>query len=52
LRVGVGRDELDTGKTGSDHRVDGVAAAASDAHNLDASAEIRFMLELDHLNPP
>ena len=35
LRVGVHRDELDALQAGVDHPVDGVAAAAADADDLD-----------------
>ncbi len=38
LMVGVGDDELDITETGRHHAVDGVAAAASDADDLDARA--------------
>jgi hypothetical protein len=52
LCIRVGRDEVDAGQPGSDHRVDRVSTATSDADHLDPRAEIRRLLELDHLNPP
>ena len=38
LRVGVGADEVDALDVGADHVVDGVAAAAADADDLDDGA--------------
>ncbi len=38
LLVGVGDDELDVAESGLHHAVDGVAAAAADADDLDAGA--------------
>ena len=35
LRVGVGRDELDSAQAGVDHPVDGVGASAADSDDLD-----------------
>ena len=35
LHVGVDREEIDAGKTGGDHAIDGVAAASADADHLD-----------------
>jgi hypothetical protein len=52
LRVGVGREEVDAGEPGANHRVDRIAAAAAHTDDLDARAEIRFVLELDHLSTP
>ena len=46
LQVGVGDDELDAVEPGRDHAVDGVAAAAADADDLDARAGASLLVEL------
>ena len=45
LLVGVHRDELDPGQTGLHHAVDGVAAAATYADNLDIGYILHFFVE-------
>ena len=45
LKVGVGDDELDALEAGLHHPVDGVAAAAADAHDLDARPRGAFFIE-------
>ena len=48
LHVGVGDDELHAGEAGPHHAVDGIAAAAADADDLDAGAQPpRVVAELD-----
>ena len=47
LRVGVDGDELDAFQMLVDHPVDGVAAAAADAHDLHAGVLRRALLELE-----
>jgi hypothetical protein len=39
LGVGVGGEKLDTGQSGRDHRVDGVAAPTPDSHHLDTGPQ-------------
>ena len=46
LQVGVGDDELDAVEPGRHHAVDGVAAAAADADDLDARAGAALFREL------
>ena len=46
LQVRVGDDELDAVEAGLHHAVDGVAAAAADADDLDAGAGAAFLVEL------
>ena len=46
LQVGVGDDELDAVESGLHHAVDGIAAAAADAHHLDAGARPSLFVEL------
>ena len=47
LRVGVDRDELDAFEMLVDHAVDGVSAAAADAHDLHAGVLGRALFELE-----
>ena len=47
LAVGVGDDELDAFDAGADHAVDGVAAAAADADDLDPRAARDFVVVLN-----
>ena len=50
LHVGVGGDELHAGQARRDHRVDGIAAAAADADDLDARTQhLTLPNQLDHL---
>ncbi len=55
LHVGVGGDELDALEAARDHRVERVAAAATDADHLDARLKLRVVRELNrdtHLRLP
>ena len=45
LRVGVGADELHAGEAAAHHVVDGVAAAATDADDLDDGAVFRGLID-------
>ena len=45
LQVGVGDDELDALEAALHHARDGVAAAAADAHDLDAGAGAAILVE-------
>ena len=47
LEIGVGDDELDAVEAGAHHAVDGVAAAAADADDLDARALAPLGFELE-----
>src|SRR3569623_1241980 len=51
LAVRVGDDEVDTGDAVRDHRVDGVAATAADAHDLDdrALGVVCLVVEFNHV---
>ena len=48
LRVGVDRDELDALEVLIDHAVDGVAATATNAHDLHAGVLGRALFELEN----
>ena len=46
LQIRIGDDELDAVEAGGDHAIDGITAAATDAHHFDACARARLLVEL------
>src|SRR5438105_3842190 len=51
LHVRIDRDELDPFQACCDHRVDGVAAASTDADDLDLGSRDRLFFKLEHAIP-
>jgi hypothetical protein len=45
LGVGIGYDVLDPTEAGAHHPIDGVAAAAPNTHNLNASTHMHSVLD-------
>ena len=53
LRIGIGRDKIDSHHLGGDHVVDGVAAGAANTHDLDLGRQfVGDKLNLHAYKPP